>query len=196
MRVDQIHDALNLLEDDFIEEVQQLRMRKKKNNIWKTVIPLVACFCCFIVIALGAKDTINQGEYEETTTQQQTEIKEKIDKLDGIIEETPVSPIRVDKDKRLETFSYRNDIAQLNGNQSGVISEEFENTKKTKVTNQKKALQVAMFECTIEYTSTEVAYDRTEKIWKVTFWSSETAGGCQTVYLNRDGITQLIVYGE
>jgi len=46
MREEKIHDALNLLDDDLIGEVEFLRNRKKRNNRkWMSWAAMVACVC-------------------------------------------------------------------------------------------------------------------------------------------------------
>lgn len=44
-----IHDALNLMEEDLITEVEKLRTRKKRNRTkWMKWIAVAACFCVII----------------------------------------------------------------------------------------------------------------------------------------------------
>ena len=50
MNQDNIHDALNLLDDELIEEVSKIRdQRKKKKIIWVRWGTLAACFCLILV---------------------------------------------------------------------------------------------------------------------------------------------------
>ena len=62
--------------------------------------------------------------------------------------------------------------------------------------NDVEAIGRAMNECTIEWSATEVYYDATKEIWKVTFYTKGVPGGDQSVYLDANGITLMIVYGE
>lgn len=52
MRQELLHDALDLLEEDLIEEVDLLRRSKKRKGIpWKQMAPLAACLCVMLVTA-------------------------------------------------------------------------------------------------------------------------------------------------
>lgn len=78
----------------------------------------------------------------------------------------------------------------------GVKSEGFKNTSKKAVTNSAEAAERAKRECTIEYDTVTVLRDGWGEVWSVTFFTQGTLGSCQTVYLNDEGVTLLIVYGE
>jgi len=78
----------------------------------------------------------------------------------------------------------------------GVKTSGFKNTSKQTVTNSAEAAERAKNECTIEYDTVTVLRDGWDYVWSVTFSTQGTLGGCQTVYLNDEGVTLLIVYGE
>jgi len=78
----------------------------------------------------------------------------------------------------------------------GVKTSGFKNTSKLTVTNSAEAAERAKNECTIEYDTVTVLRDGWDYVWSVTFSTRGTLGSCQTVYLNDEGITLLIVYGE
>ncbi|MBQ3227467.1 MAG: hypothetical protein IJB43_02660 [Clostridia bacterium] len=78
----------------------------------------------------------------------------------------------------------------------GVKTSGFKNTSKQTVTNSAEAAERAKNECTIEYDTVTVLRDSWDYVWSVTFSTRGTLGGCQTVYLNDEGVTLLIVYGE
>ena len=78
----------------------------------------------------------------------------------------------------------------------GVKTSGFKNTSKQTVTNSAEAAERATNECTIEYDTVTVLRDGWDYVWSVTFSTRGTLGSCQTVYLNDEGITLLIVYGE
>lgn len=78
----------------------------------------------------------------------------------------------------------------------GVKTSGFKNTSKLTVTNSAEAAERAKNECTIEYDTVTVLRDSWDYVWSVTFSTRGTLGGCQTVYLNDEGVTLLIVYGE
>lgn len=59
-----------------------------------------------------------------------------------------------------------------------------------------QALEHAKAECAIAYTDTQVYRDITNHMWLVLFFTANTLGGCQEVYMDSSGITKLIVYGE
>lgn len=77
-----------------------------------------------------------------------------------------------------------------------MISGGFKNTSESPITNSSEASERAKNECTIEHDTVTVRYDSRDDVWSVTFSTRATLGGCQTVYLNGNGVTLLIVYGE
>ncbi len=73
----------------------------------------------------------------------------------------------------------------------------FKNTTVFPTDNCEAAIKRAKAECTVEYTTTDVAFDDTADMWRVCFLpGGNVAGGDQTVYLDTNGITHLIVYGD
>ena len=104
----------------------------------------------------------------------------------------------------LASFSYEEDAAIYKDGDPGVNPHAFVNTDLFPIENQNAAVERAKNECTIEYNATSEYYDDTADMWRIDFltvtqsedstWT--TAGNCQSVYMNGDGITQLIVYGE
>ncbi len=78
----------------------------------------------------------------------------------------------------------------------GVITDNFINGTPSPVCDQDQAIALAKKECTVQYDSTDALYDPTNKIWEVVFYMREWVGGDQEVYIDSNGITQLIVYGE
>ncbi|MBR0322723.1 MAG: hypothetical protein IIX08_10070 [Bacteroidales bacterium] len=57
-------------------------------------------------------------------------------------------------------------------------------------------MELAKKECTIEYDTVGVAFDSELKIYRVSFYKEDQLGGNQDVYINQNGTTQLIIYGE
>jgi len=94
-----------------------------------------------------------------------------------------------------DSFSYTEVTETFKAGDPGVKSEGFVNTEFAPVSRLWDAKFHAVKECTIEYDTVTVAYDDTAKIWEVTF-SKGTPGGCQSVYMDQNGVTLLIVYGE
>ena len=93
-------------------------------------------------------------------------------------------------------FSYADELAMFPEGTLGVKKTGFRNTTELPVHNDVEAIGRAMNECTIEWSATEVYYDATKEIWKVTFYTKGVPGGDQSVYLGANGITLMIVYGE
>ena len=104
----------------------------------------------------------------------------------------------------LASFSYEEDAALYKDGDPGVNSNEFVNTDAFPIENQTEAIERAKNECTIAYNTVAASYDAAAAMWRIDFLTAAesedgtwaTAGGCQSVYLNSDGVTQLIVYGE
>lgn len=90
------------------------------------------------------------------------------------------------------SFSYEEE----NIDDAGVIRSGFKNLDIVRITDINDAIARATKECTISYNTTSVYYDNTLDIWKVVFSTSQTLGDCQSVYLNGNGTTCLIIYGE
>ncbi len=96
----------------------------------------------------------------------------------------------------VEVFSYREDSAIYKAGEPGVRSEGFKNTENAPISSAAAAAERAKAELTVEYNRISVTFDPEMKIWKTVFWTLDYLGGGQTVYLNENGITQLVVYGE
>ena len=92
-------------------------------------------------------------------------------------------------------FSYEEVQKHFPEGAPGVKTDGFRNVTTTPVLNATDAAERAKAECTVEYDTVRVRYDRTTDIWEVCFLAHHPGGG-QDVYLNGDGMTQLIVYGE
>lgn len=92
-------------------------------------------------------------------------------------------------------FSYAEDSAIYVEGEPGVKTSGFVNTTESNV-NLGNIVEVAKAECTIEYNNSKIYQDTVADIWKVDFFTDGTLGNCQTVYLDSNGRTVLIVYGE
>lgn len=92
-------------------------------------------------------------------------------------------------------FSYAEDCAIYVDGEPGVKTSGFVNTTETDV-DRDNVTVIAKRECTIEYDTSGVYYDTNAEIWKVDFFTEGMDGGCQTVYLDSNGKTVLVVYGE
>ena len=95
----------------------------------------------------------------------------------------------------IPNFSYAEDAAIYLECEPGVKTSGFVNTTETEITFENVA-ERAKNECTVEYNSVTTYFDTDECVWKVHFCTDGMVGGDQSVYLNCDGKTLLIVYGE
>ena len=95
----------------------------------------------------------------------------------------------------IPNFSYAEDMAIYVEGEPGVKTSGFVNTTETEITFENVA-ERAKNECTVEYNSVTTYFDTDECVWKVHFCTDGMVGGDQSVYLDCDGKTVLIVYGE
>ena len=72
------------------------------------------------------------------------------------------------------------------------LNVDFQNTKVSPVTNAPEAIAQAVKECNVDYTKIVVYRDEAAGMWRVEFQILYGHGGYQYVYLNNDGITQMI----
>ena len=97
-------------------------------------------------------------------------------------------------------FSYEKEQAIYNENTPGVKCNGFANTSKSTLVTDKDAIELAKNEVTIEWNTTRVYFDSKASVWKVVFFTftegTVTVGGDQSVYMDKNGKTILIVYGE
>ena len=104
----------------------------------------------------------------------------------------------------LASFSYEEDAAIYKDGDPGVNPHAFVNTDLFPIENQNAAVERAKNECTIEYNSTSEYYDMDADMWRIDFHTVVNnedgtfaiLGERQSVYMDSDGVTQLIVYGE
>ena len=152
----------------------------------KQLIALVLVFVCMLSLIGCAQQKqqdhlTNPTQNNKETTQTESEQNTKLE-----IVEPNIS---------IPDFSYAKDSAMYVGGEPGVKTSGFVNTTKVDVDFNNVA-EVAKNECTIEWDSCTSYLDTAECIWKVVFYNEGTVGGDQTVYLDYDGKTVLIVYGE
>ena len=99
-------------------------------------------------------------------------------------------------ENEVSSFSFSSIRENYKAGDPGVKTEGFKNTSEQPVTTTAEATERAKNECTIEHDTITTLYDSNEKVWSITFSTTETLGGCQTVYIAENGLTLLIVYGE
>ena len=97
---------------------------------------------------------------------------------------------------QIKSFSYSSDSQHWVKGEIGIKTDDFKNTIQSKIKTAKDALDLAENEVTVSYDQTAVCYDSEMKIWRVDFWTENTSGGNQIVYLNSDGTTKTCIWEE
>ena len=93
-------------------------------------------------------------------------------------------------------FSYEEVLQMWGESDPGVKTDGFQNTSEAVIATPQQVIERAQNECTIKYDTTALAYDNAADIWRVTFYTEGSVGNSQDVYLNGNGLTALIIYGE
>lgn len=96
----------------------------------------------------------------------------------------------------MREFSYEEDTKIYAKGDPGVKTEGFKNKDASPINAAKDTILPAMKECTIDFDSIAVYRDKEADFWMVMFHTEGVLGGCESVYLNAEGETVLIVYGE
>lgn len=96
----------------------------------------------------------------------------------------------------VSSFSYSEHAEIYKDDNPGVKHDGFKNTNESKISNAEDALERAKKECTIEWDAFGVSFDNESNVWMVSFYTEGMLGGDQSIYLDGDGKTLLIVYGE
>lgn len=97
----------------------------------------------------------------------------------------------------IRKFSYAQALEEYKIGDPGVKHEGFNNPAiEIEIESAIDAITRAEYELTIEYDTIAVAYDETSGMWRVVFWTLNLDGNGQSVYVNSDGLTCYIVYGE
>lgn len=102
----------------------------------------------------------------------------------------PINPV-VGNFSYEEVLNYYKDTDEPGIKRSGFV-----NVEKTEVNNADQAAELAIKECKVEYDTISVAFDAASTMYMVSFGKTDNDGGNQDVYIDREGITQLIIYGE
>lgn len=98
-------------------------------------------------------------------------------------------------DELTDSFFFAEDSALYSEGEPGVKTSGFVNTTKTKITPE-NLIDHAKKECSVWHNCIDVDVDTSAQVWRVNFSTQGMAGGGQTVYMDYDGRTLLIVYGE
>jgi hypothetical protein len=102
----------------------------------------------------------------------------------------------------IRAFSYEAHREMYAGGGAGIRFDGFYNIERNLITSKDDAVALARNEVIVDYTAISVFYDNESEMWMVLFWTHSdshgdpVSGGCQSVYMNHDGITTLIVFGE
>ena len=96
----------------------------------------------------------------------------------------------------VSSFSYEEVCLFYEAETVGIKRADFVNTEISVIENADQAVELAKKECTVEYDTFSVSYDQDAEIYCVSFGIEDLDGGNQDVYINQNGITELIVYGE
>ena len=92
-------------------------------------------------------------------------------------------------------FSYEEVRTQFGEGTPGVKTGGFRNVTQGLIRSEADAAERAKNECTVEYEWVQVRYDSAADMWEISFLANHPGGG-QDVYLNGEGVTRLIIYGE
>lgn len=98
--------------------------------------------------------------------------------------------------KKIPPFSFAEESKEYTEDMPGVRTSGFVNTDETEITGKPDAEERAKNECKVEWDTVETFYDSEADIWKVYFSKQDYAGGDESVYLDKNGKTLLIVCGE
>ena len=93
------------------------------------------------------------------------------------------------------SFSYADDCAYYKDD-PGVKKSGFVNNEESEFNSAEQVVDLAKKECTVEYDTIDVAVDSETGIYRISFYKDGWVGGNQDVYINQEGITQMIIYGE
>lgn len=104
----------------------------------------------------------------------------------------------IDTLKNVARFSFSEHLTRYPEGTPGVKHDGFVNKSVSYVRNANAAVERAVNECTVEWDDALVYCDyyNEKDVWMVTFCKKDVLGGDQTVYLDENGVTLLIVYGE
>ena len=97
----------------------------------------------------------------------------------------------------IQEFSYAQALEYYKIGDPGVKHDNFNNPAiESEITGAIDAIVRAKFELTIEYDTISVSYDEISNMWRVDFWTLDLDGNSQSIYINGNGLTCYIVYGE
>lgn len=145
----------------------------------KLIVLVLALVCILCLIGCNQQSTTDQNIQANNSTESDENTELEI----------------VESHNSISNFSYTEDREIFAEGEPGVKTSGFVNTTETEITFENVA-ERAKNECTIEYDTVTTYLDTDECVWKVHFYTNGMLGGDQIVYLDYDGKTVLVVYGE
>ena len=160
------------------------QVASQEGDCWSTTVTYVCSICNMEQVAHGDSALPYHSWAEETD--------------EG---KTTFSCIRCNESytflSEIRTFSYAQALEEYKIGDPGVKHEHFNNWNvESEITGAIDAIVRAKFELTIEYDTISVSYDEISNMWRVDFWTLDLDGNSQSVYINGNGLTCYIVYGE
>ena len=166
------------------EHTHEWRYVGENNDCWSTNILYTCSVCNMEQVTHGDFALPNHTWIEETKDDRTTFSCTRCGKSNTILGE-------------IREFSYAWALEYYKVGDPGVKHEQFNNLNiESEITGAIDAIIRAEFELTIEYDTISVYYDKDADVWCVNFWTLSMDGGCQSVYVQGNGLTCYIVYGE
>ncbi len=97
---------------------------------------------------------------------------------------------------KIYAFSYAEDRKKYVAGAPGVKTSGFVNTSGVEMNNPAAAIERAKSECTVEWDFVKAYLDTATNMWKIGFYTRDSQGEEQDVYLDSSGVTALIVYED
>ena len=167
-----------------IEHTHDWRYVSENNDCWSTNI-LYACSICNMEQSTHGDSALPYHRWSEKTAEGKTTFScTRCNESYTFISE-------------IRDFSYAQALEHYKVGDPGVKHEHFNNWNiESEITGAIDVIIRAEFELTIEYDTISVSYDETSNMWRVDFWTLDLDGNSQSVYVNGNGLTCYIVYGE
>lgn len=141
-----------------------------------SILLVLALMFCFAACSGDDKKTSEKAESSENS---------ELDKI--LSQEVPEIPITYGE------FSYEDDKKLYKKDDPGVNMTEFKNVKKYTDVDKEFVFELAEEEAKVVFEKAMVDYDKTAKVWRVTFICEEFMKATQKVYIDADGKTLLSV---
>lgn len=170
--------------DEENHEDHNWQIASQDTGCWHISVSYVCSECNMEQFADGELVLPNHSWTEETTDGKTTFVCTRCNESNTYVSE-------------IQEFRYDQVLEEYRIGDPGVKHENFNNPAvESEITGAIDAITRAKFELTIEYDTISVSYDETSNMWRVDYWTLDMDGNCQSVYLNGNGLTRYIVYGE